>query len=116
MLRVLPPPFERQEAESIYFPGPTQTLLHSFSVVVLSKTFIFSQLLQETERMACKMFVMKRGKPNSSPTKHYLTHLPLSPPSPDGRKECVMFDKITSRISKLCYGLNADFVEPVSTW
>lgn len=24
-----------------------------------------------------------------------------------------MFDKITSRISKLCYGLNADFVEPV---
>ena len=25
-----------------------------------------------------------------------------------------MFDKITSRISKLCYGLNGDFVEPVS--
>ena len=25
-----------------------------------------------------------------------------------------MFDKITSRISKLCYGLNMDFVEPVS--
>ena len=32
----------------------------------------------------------------------------------DGRKECVMFDKITSRISKLCYGLNKDFIEPVS--
>lgn len=25
-----------------------------------------------------------------------------------------MFDKITSRISKLCYGLNGDFVEPVT--
>lgn len=24
----------------------------------------------------------------------------------DGRKESVHFDKITSRISKLCYGLN----------
>ena len=32
----------------------------------------------------------------------------------DGRKEQVMFDKITSRISKLCYGLDNDFVEPVS--
>ena len=32
----------------------------------------------------------------------------------DGRKENVMFDKITSRISKLCYGLNQDFVDPVS--
>ena len=31
----------------------------------------------------------------------------------DGRKESVMFDKITSRISKLCYGLNSDFIEPV---
>lgn len=30
----------------------------------------------------------------------------------DGRKETVMFDKITSRISKLCYGLNPDFIEP----
>ena len=25
-----------------------------------------------------------------------------------------MFDKITSRIQKLCYGLNSDFVDPVS--
>jgi hypothetical protein len=31
----------------------------------------------------------------------------------DGRKEPVHFDKITSRISKLCYGLNEDFVDPV---
>lgn len=34
----------------------------------------------------------------------------------DGRQEKVMFDKITSRISKLCYGLHADFVDPVSLW
>ncbi|XP_031632310.1 ribonucleoside-diphosphate reductase large subunit-like [Contarinia nasturtii] len=32
----------------------------------------------------------------------------------DGRKEEVHFDKITSRIQKLCYGLNMDFVDPVS--
>lgn len=31
----------------------------------------------------------------------------------DGRQEKVMFDKITSRIQKLCYGLNVDFVDPV---
>lgn len=32
----------------------------------------------------------------------------------DGRQEPVMFDKITSRIQKLCYGLNMDFIDPVS--
>ncbi|XP_055376666.1 ribonucleoside-diphosphate reductase large subunit isoform X1 [Condylostylus longicornis] len=32
----------------------------------------------------------------------------------DGRKEEVHFDKITSRVQKLCYGLNMDFVDPVS--
>lgn len=31
----------------------------------------------------------------------------------DGRKEAVHFDKITSRIEKLCYGLNTEFVDPV---
>lgn len=30
----------------------------------------------------------------------------------DGKKEPVLFDKITSRISKLCYGLNQDFIDP----
>ncbi|XP_077402729.1 ribonucleoside-diphosphate reductase large subunit-like [Vanacampus margaritifer] len=30
----------------------------------------------------------------------------------DGRQEAVSFDKITSRIQKLCYGLNSDFVDP----
>lgn len=31
----------------------------------------------------------------------------------DGRKELVHFDKITARITKLCYGLNEEYVEPV---
>lgn len=31
----------------------------------------------------------------------------------DGHKEPVHFDKVTSRISKLCYGLNEEFVEPI---
>ncbi|KAI8898461.1 ribonucleotide reductase M1 subunit [Globomyces pollinis-pini] len=30
----------------------------------------------------------------------------------DGRKEKVAFDKITSRINKLCYGLDMNFVDP----
>merc|ERR1712127_14574 len=30
----------------------------------------------------------------------------------DGRKEHVYFDKITSRIVKLCYGLNMDYIDP----
>ena len=30
----------------------------------------------------------------------------------DGREEPVHFDKITSRIQKLCYGLDMDFIDP----
>jgi ribonucleotide reductase alpha subunit len=30
----------------------------------------------------------------------------------DGRQEKVHFDKITSRIARLCYGLNPDYVDP----
>eukprot|EP00127_Corallochytrium_limacisporum_P006912 Clim_evm27s237 gene=Clim_evmTU27s237 len=30
----------------------------------------------------------------------------------DGRRERVMFDKITSRLTKLCYGLNQEYVDP----
>lgn len=32
----------------------------------------------------------------------------------DGREESIMFDKITSRVSKLCYNLNTDFVDPAA--
>ncbi len=31
----------------------------------------------------------------------------------DGRRESVKFDKITARIEKLCYGLDATFVQPI---
>src|SRR5690606_19951311 len=31
----------------------------------------------------------------------------------DGRRESVKFDKITTRIEKLCYGLHADYVSPI---
>ena len=31
----------------------------------------------------------------------------------DGRRETVKFDKITSRIEKLCYGLDMNYIEPV---
>lgn len=32
----------------------------------------------------------------------------------NGTKQPVQFDKITARIVKLCYGLNTDFVDPIS--
>lgn len=32
----------------------------------------------------------------------------------DGRREEMLFDKITSRIKKLCYGLDPDFVDPAA--
>ena len=31
----------------------------------------------------------------------------------NGERQEVHFDKITSRIKKLCYGLNEEFVDPV---
>ncbi|KAF8625988.1 hypothetical protein AX17_006712 [Amanita inopinata Kibby_2008] len=34
-------------------------------------------------------------------------------PLTDGRKERVQFDKITSRIDKLCYGLDMNYVNPI---
>lgn len=49
-------------------------------------------MVQQIEKMWSKMYVLKR----------------------DGRKEPVMFDKITSRIQKLCYGLNMEFIDPPS--
>jgi ribonucleoside-diphosphate reductase subunit M1 len=32
----------------------------------------------------------------------------------DGRKERVQFDKITARISRLCYGLDSEHVDPLA--
>jgi len=32
----------------------------------------------------------------------------------DGRRESVKFDKITSRIERLCYGLDMNYVDPTS--
>lgn len=64
--------------------------------------------------MSSRIYVIKRGL-------HLLSLLgsehrfdvPFSPSSPaDGRQEPVLFDKITSRISKLCYGLNQEFIDP----
>ena len=31
----------------------------------------------------------------------------------DGRRETVKFDKITARIERLCYGLDADYIDPI---
>uniref|UniRef100_A0A7E4W725 Ribonucleoside-diphosphate reductase n=1 Tax=Panagrellus redivivus TaxID=6233 RepID=A0A7E4W725_PANRE len=51
------------------------------------------------------------SKPSSSTT---MTRQPsLFIVKRDGRQEGVFFDKITSRIAKLCHNLNMDFVDPV---
>ncbi|KAK3866544.1 hypothetical protein Pcinc_027929 [Petrolisthes cinctipes] len=47
-------------------------------------------MVQKSDKMWSKMYVIKR----------------------DGRQEPVMFDKITSRIQKLCYGLHMDYIDP----
>lgn len=40
----------------------------------------------------------------------------VNPSNPwiDGRQERVQFDKITARVSRLCYGLDTDHVDPVA--
>lgn len=86
-------------------------------------------LPSEKFTMASRMYVVKRGKPHLKhcvPEAVFLAglaamrqqamfscYLCVLFSDTDGRKETVMFDKITSRISKLCYGLNPDFVDPV---
>ena len=63
--------------------------------------------------MSSRMYVVKRGKivlqlvPKTANYQSYIYF------TVDGKKEPVLFDKITSRISKLCYGLNQDFIDPV---
>lgn len=51
---------------------------------------IFTLLFKQTQKLSFPMFVVKR----------------------DGRKEPIMFDKITYRVRKMCYGLN-ELVDPV---
>lgn len=41
----------------------------------------------------------------------YQHHTILKPALLDNRKERVQFDKITARVSRLCYGLDADHVD-----
>jgi hypothetical protein len=46
-------------------------------------------------------------------------HYVVSPPAEadqniDGRKERVQFDKITARVSRLCYGLDPEHVDPAA--
>lgn len=41
------------------------------------------------------------------------TDNPLSLTLIDGRKEAVKFDKVTARVSKLCYGLDSTFIDPI---
>ena len=63
------------------------------------------------------MFVYKRGKhsfhsPSLATSPRASTRPDLTDLSPaDGRKERVQFDKITARVSRLCYGLDPEHVD-----
>jgi hypothetical protein len=46
---------------------------------------------------------------------HHRSLVPTWSICADGRKEKVLFDKITSRVAKLAFGLNTDFVDAVSS-
>lgn len=70
------------------------------------------------------MYVYKRGKSNglshstkslsfyASSTSH--CHHDMLMCTADGRKERVQFDKITARVSRLCYGLDPEHVDPAA--
>lgn len=58
------------------------------------------------------MFVRKRGE--LFPCSVRDSFQPANTSSSDGRQERVQFDKITARVSRLCYGLDGDHVDPVA--
>lgn len=66
-------------------------------------------MLKNKTLKSSKLYVIKRGKLTILLVVNVLINSFL-----DGRQEEVHFDKITSRIQKLCYNLNMDFVDPVS--
>lgn len=63
----------------------------TFSQTFTSTSSQTSDSTSENQILTSKMYVIKRN----------------------GEQEAVKFDKITSRIQKLCYGLNTQFVDPV---
>lgn len=66
-------------------------------------------MLKNKTLKSSKLYVIKRGKLTILLVVKFIINYFL-----DGRQEEVHFDKITSRIQKLCYNLNMDFVDPVS--
>jgi len=66
-------------------------------------------MLKNKSMKTSKLYVIKRGKLACT-----IVAIVLNIFISDGRQEEVHFDKITSRIQKLCYNLNMDFVDPVS--
>jgi hypothetical protein len=58
------------------------------------------------------MYVYKRG---TFLFGHYVVSSPAeADQNIDGRKERVQFDKITARVSRLCYGLDPEHVDPAA--
>lgn len=55
-----------------------------------------------SEEEAC---LLREGEEGAVPSMHVVKR--------DGRKEPVMFDKITARIRRLCWGLDERYIDPV---
>lgn len=70
----------------------------------------------ETGKSKTKLFVKKRSKYDEtifSQVHTFAVYLYAVRIRLDGQLEEVLMDKITSRIEKLCDGLNMDFIDPV---
>jgi len=65
-------------------------LIHFYKRTLYSRDTELEDLITMSKANSKKMTVVKR----------------------DGREEAVHFDKITSRIEKLCYGLDMDYIDP----
>ncbi|CAI4211774.1 unnamed protein product [Parascedosporium putredinis] len=67
--------------------------------------------IRRVRHVATSMFVRKRGQYQRINFTFHQTH---TDNYVDGRQERVQFDKITARVSRLCYGLDTDHIDPVA--
>ncbi|CBJ29920.1 conserved unknown protein [Ectocarpus siliculosus] len=61
--------------------------------------------LQQSPSSEEEAFLLEEGERGGAPSMHVVKR--------DGRREPVMFDKITARIRRLCWGLDERYIDPV---
>lgn len=84
------------------------SLLNKLSLLSVLRLPLCSWLTKLTIHYSCKS-----GSSPQGPVCSWCSLCIMFVLKRDGRKEPVHFDKITARITKLSYGLNTDFCDPV---